>query len=171
MIERYERLNGRRELVGLYGETGPKDKGLVFEHTSGQVTNRDSSFYAVALVFELLSERKPVGVRARKSDASWNLRLGDLMGMQVTLPAGPLCYRLLDLLVLDYYGELAAKLGRELSRYNSSVRSVGISNLSVFTDIIPQYELITAIWGRNRLHWGGAIHWQGQGVLGRYLIP
>ena len=99
------------------------------------------------VLLKLITGQKPKINKSRKSVAQFKLREGKALGASVTLRKEQL-YSFLDKLVFIIFPQLLEQQTKKIKVNNNSL-NLGLEDISIFTELESQYELLRVAQGLN----------------------
>jgi large subunit ribosomal protein L5 len=125
----------------------PKMDKILISSTNKEVLTNSNKLFITLMLLKLISGQKPKITKARKSIAQFKLREGKAIGCKVTLRK-EIMYSLLDKIIYSILPQvLEIKTQKIKSNFNSI--NIGIENLSIFSELESQYELLKNTQGLN----------------------
>jgi large subunit ribosomal protein L5 len=125
----------------------PKIDKILISLTNKEILTNSNKLYIALLLLKLISGQKPKITKARKSIAQFKLREGKAIGCKVTLRK-EMMYSLLDKIIYSLLPQIIEiKTTTIKSNFNSL--NIGIEDLSVFSELDSQYELLKNTQGLN----------------------
>lgn len=125
----------------------PKMDKISISLTNKEVLINSNKLFVPLMLLKLITGQKPKITKAKKSIAQFKLREGKAIGCKVTLRK-KIMYSLLDKIIYSLLPQIIEiKTERIKSNFNSL--NIGIEDLSIFSELENQYELLKNIQGIN----------------------
>lgn len=125
----------------------PKMDKISISLTNKEVLINSNKLFVPLMLLKLITGQKPKITKAKKSIAQFKLREGKAIGCKVTLRK-EIMYSLLDKIIYSLLPQIIEiKTERIKSNFNSL--NIGIEDLSIFSELENQYELLKNIQGIN----------------------
>jgi large subunit ribosomal protein L5 len=125
----------------------PKIDKILISLTNKEVLINSNKLFVPLMLLKLISGQKPKVTKAKKSIAQFKLREGKAIGCKVTL-RNEIMYSLLDKIIYNLLPQIIEiKTKKIKSNFNSL--NIGIEDLSIFSELENQYELLKNIQGVN----------------------
>jgi len=125
----------------------PKIDKILISLTNKEVLINSNKLFVPLMLLKLISGQKPKITKAKKSIAQFKLREGKAIGCKVTL-RNEIMYSLLDKIIYSLLPQIIEiKTKKIKSNFNSL--NIGIEDLSIFSELENQYELLKNIQGVN----------------------
>lgn len=125
----------------------PKLNKISINLSNKEALINSNKLYLSLLVLKLITNQKPKITKAKKSIAQFKLREGKAIGCKVTL-RNNIMYSFLDKFI---YGILPQIIEIKTKKYKNSLNSlsIGVEDLSIFSELENQYELLKKKQGFN----------------------
>jgi large subunit ribosomal protein L5 len=125
----------------------PKIDKLLISLTNKEVLINANKLFVSLMLLKLITSQKPKITNARKSIAQFKLRQGKSLGCKLVLRKNVM-FSFLDKFI---YSLLPQILETKSGKLNSNLNSltIGIEDLSIFSELENQYELLKKTQGLN----------------------
>jgi large subunit ribosomal protein L5 len=127
--------------------TYPKIDKILISLTNKEVLTNSSKLFVPLMLLKLITSQKPKITDAKKSIAQFKLRQGKATGCKIVLRKNVM-YSFLDKLVYSLLPQILETRTRKLNSNLNSL-TVGIEDLSIFSELENQYELLKSSQGLN----------------------
>jgi large subunit ribosomal protein L5 len=125
----------------------PKMDKILISLTNKEVLVNSNKLFVALMLLKLISGQKPKITKARKSIAQFKLREGKAIGCKITLRK-EMMYFFLDKLIYSLLPQIIeVKTKKIKSNFNSL--NIGIEDLSIFSELESQYDLLKNNKGLN----------------------
>ncbi len=125
----------------------PKMDKILISLTNKEVLTNSNKLFIPLMLLKLISGQKPKITTARKSIAQFKLREGKAIGCKVTLRK-EMMYSLLDKIIYILLPQIIEVKTKKI-KTNFNSLNIGIEDLSIFSELENQYELLKNTQGLN----------------------
>jgi large subunit ribosomal protein L5 len=125
----------------------PKLDKIVISLSNKDVLINSNKLFIPLMLLKLITGQKPKITKANKSIAQFKLREGKAIGCKVTLRNESM-YSLLDKVIYNILPQIIEVKTKKL-KTNFNSLNIGIEDLSIFSELESQYELLKNTQGFN----------------------
>jgi large subunit ribosomal protein L5 len=125
----------------------PKMDKILLSLTDKEVLLNNTKLFVLLMLLKLISGQKPKITKAQKSIAQFKLREGKAIGCKITLRK-EIMYFFLDKIIYSILPQII-ELNTTQIKSNFNSLNIGIENLSIFSELESQYELLKNTQGFN----------------------
>tara|TARA_R110001592_G_scaffold150202_3_gene375978 strand:+ start:6901 stop:7440 length:540 start_codon:yes stop_codon:yes gene_type:complete len=125
----------------------PKIDKILISLTNKEVLINSNKLFIALMLLKLISGQKPKITKAKKSIAQFKLREGKAIGCKVTLRK-EMMYSLLDKIIYSILPQII-EINTKKIKSNFNSLNIGIEDLSIFSELENQYELLKNTQGLN----------------------
>jgi large subunit ribosomal protein L5 len=125
----------------------PKIDKILLSSANKEVLTNSTKLFIPIMLLKLISGQKPQITKAKKSIAQFKLREGKALGCKITLRK-EIMYFFLDKIIYSILPQIIEVKNTKIkSNFNSL--NIGIEDLSIFSELENQYELLKNTKGFN----------------------